>query len=48
MIRIDSELVSDNPSGYFGLGDSKCRVSLYLPENIASLVLYRIQKNMKP
>ncbi|MFH0879021.1 MAG: protein kinase, partial [Lentisphaerota bacterium] len=48
IIRIDSEEVADNASGYFGLGDSKARVSLFLPENIASLILRVIQQNQKP
>lgn len=43
IVRIDSELVSDNPNGYFGLGDSKERVSLYLPQQLVNLVLFRIQ-----
>ncbi|HBA83999.1 MAG TPA: hypothetical protein DCZ95_07900 [Verrucomicrobia bacterium] len=45
MIRIDSELVQNDPNGYFGLGDSKSRTSLLLPEQMVSLLLHNLQKN---
>lgn len=44
IVRIDSELVSDNEFGYFGLGDSKERVSLYLPQPLVNLILFRLEK----
>ena len=47
VLRLDSELVSSDSSAYFGLGDSKSRVSLYLPEPIANLVLFRIAELQK-
>jgi len=43
VLRIDTELCAGDPNGYFGLGDSKQRVSLYLPEPILNLILYRLQ-----
>lgn len=44
MVRVDSELVANDENGYFGLGDSKERVSLFLPQPIVNLILYRIGK----
>ena len=42
-VRIDSELVANDEFGYFGLGDSKERVQLYLPQPIVNLILFRIE-----
>lgn len=47
VVRIDSELVSHDPQGYFGLGDSKERSQLYMPEPVANLVLLRIRELQK-
>jgi hypothetical protein len=44
IVRIDSELVANDEHGYFGLGDSKERVSLYLPEPLVNLILLRLEK----
>jgi serine/threonine protein kinase len=44
LVRIDSELVANDEYGYFGLGDSKERVSLYLPQQLVNLVLLRLEK----
>ncbi len=44
VVRIDSELVENDESGYFGLGDSKKRVSLYLPQPVVNLILLRLEK----
>ena len=44
VLRLDSELVANDEYGYFGLGDSKERVALFLPEPIVNLILYRIGK----
>jgi hypothetical protein len=44
IVRIDSELVDDDEFGYFGLGDSKERVSLYLPQPLVNLILFRLEK----
>ncbi len=44
VLRIDSELVANDEYGYFGLGDSKERVALFLPEPIVNLILFRIGK----
>ena len=43
VLRIDSELVANDEFGYFGLGDSKERVQLYLPQPIVNLILFRIE-----
>ena len=43
IVRIDSELVANDEFGYFGLGDSKERVQLYLPQPIVNLILFRIE-----
>ncbi len=40
LIRIDSELVSNDPGGYFGLGQTRARVSLFLPHQIVNLIVY--------
>ena len=44
VVRIDSELVANDEYGYFGLGDSKERVSLYLPQQLVNLILLRLEK----
>jgi serine/threonine protein kinase len=44
IVRIDSELVANDEYGYFGLGDSKERVSLYLPQQLVNLILLRLEK----
>ncbi len=44
VVRVDSELVANDEYGYFGLGDSKERVSLYLPQQLVNLILYRVGK----
>ena len=44
VVRIDSELVANDEYGYFGLGDSKARVSLYLPQPVVNLILLRLEK----
>ena len=44
IVRIDSELVANDEYGYFGLGDSKERVSLYLPQPLVNLILLRLDK----
>jgi hypothetical protein len=44
IVRIDSELVADDEFGYFGLGDSKERVSLYMPQPLVDLILLRLEK----
>lgn len=44
IVRIDSELVANDEYGYFGLGDSKERVSLYLPQPLVNLILLRLEK----
>ena len=44
VVRIDSELVANDEYGYFGLGDSKERVSLYLPQPLVNLILLRLEK----
>ena len=43
VVRLDSELVSNDEYGYFGLGDSKERVQLYLPQQIVNLILFRVR-----
>jgi tRNA A-37 threonylcarbamoyl transferase component Bud32 len=48
VLRVDSELVDNDEFGYFGLGDSKERVQLYLPQSLVNLILYRIEKTKKP
>ena len=44
IVRIDSELVANDEFGYFGLGDSKERVSLYMPQQLVNLILLRLEK----
>ncbi len=44
VVRIDSELVANDEYGYFGLGDSKERVSLYMPQQLVNLILLRLEK----
>ncbi|MFH0953398.1 MAG: serine/threonine-protein kinase [Verrucomicrobiota bacterium] len=44
VVRIDTELVANDEYGYFGLGDSKERVSLFLPQQLVNLILFRIEK----
>jgi serine/threonine protein kinase len=44
ILRIDSELVDNDEFGYFGLGDSKERVQLFLPQPLVNIILYRIEK----
>jgi hypothetical protein len=44
IVRIDSELVANDEFGYFGLGASKERVSLYMPQPLVNLILLRLEK----
>lgn len=43
VVRIDTELVTRDPKGYFELGASKHRAALYLPEPIANLIRLRVE-----
>lgn len=47
VIRIDSELVANDEYGYFGLGDSKARVSLFLPQPVVNIILQRLKTLQK-
>ena len=47
ILRVDSELVAGDANAYFGLGDSKSRASLYLPEPIANLIASRVSELQK-
>lgn len=43
VVRIDTELVTHDAKQYFGLGTSKHRAALYLPEPIANLIRLRVE-----
>lgn len=44
VVCIRTELADRNPEGYFQLGSSRARLSLYLPRSLVNVLLYYVQR----